>query len=349
MEPTTFAPRPQNSGEPWGVIIIGSGPAAFTAAIYTTRGAVSTLILGGEKWGGQLMLTTTVDNWPAHPGIQGPDLMTKMRDHALLFGAEFKAENVSKIEIDKYPFEVFTKDRSYFARSVIVATGAETKWLNAPGVSEFIGKGVSSCAPCDAPFFKDKKVAVVGGGDSAMEEALVLSKYAKEVLLVHRRDEFRASPAMVSKVQNNPEVQIFHCSEVLGVYGEKVVTGINLKSWKQSKFFNEITEKIKREGGTVNKEDNEFIYWNVPLDGLFVAIGHKPASDIFIGKIELDESGYIKIIDHTKTSAPGVFVAGDVHDSHYRQAITAAGFGCMAGMDVIRYLEELKTTGNFKG
>jgi thioredoxin reductase (NADPH) len=314
-----LAPKPKE-GEPWDVIIIGSGPAAFTAAIYTTRGAASTLILGGEKWGGQLMLTTNVDNYPGFPkGIQGPDLMEAMRQQAVRFGAEFAGASVTSIDLSKKPFEIASGNNRYPGKTVIIATGAVTKWLEIPSVQKLIGRGVSSCAPCDAPFFKDKKVAVVGGGDSAMEEALVLTKYASEVTIVHRREEFRASQAMQQKVLTNPKIKILWDTEVTGAVGEQKLEKILLK----------------------NNKDNST--GELVVDGLFVAIGHKPETELFVGKIEVDEKGYIKAFENSKTSVPGVFVAGDVHDWRYRQAVTAAGFGCMAGMDVLKYLEELRT------
>ncbi|OGM56519.1 thioredoxin-disulfide reductase [Candidatus Woesebacteria bacterium RIFCSPHIGHO2_12_FULL_46_16] len=321
MEQQTFAPKPANPTQPWDVVIIGSGPAGLTSAIYTTRGALSTLIIGGEAWGGQLMLTTTVDNYPALPGIQGPELMQKMRDHAVSFGAEFVEKNAESIDISKKPFEIVAGGTKYLANSAIVAAGADTKWLDAPGIKEFIGKGVSSCAPCDAPFFKDKKVAVVGGGDSAMEEALTLAKYATEVTIIHRREAFRASAAMQQKVLSDPKIKVLWNTEVKEVKGgnqvEKVVVANNK---------DETTSELS-------------------LDGIFIAIGHAPSTSIFQGKIELDEKGYVKIFDHTKTSVPGIFVAGDVHDYHYKQAVTAAGFGCMAAMETIKYLEESKSPG----
>ena len=323
MEPEIFARKPKE-GEVWDVAIIGSGPAGLTAAIYTTRGATSTIIFGGEAWGGQLMLTTLVDNYPAMPGIMGPDLMKKMRDHAVKFGAEFLEKNVENVDFSKSPFEVTAAGpasqggQKYLAKAVIIATGAETIWLDAPGVKEFIGRGVSSCAPCDAAFFKDKKVAVVGGGDSAMEEALVLTKYASEITLIHRRDALRASAAMQQKVLNNPKIKVLWNTEVGEVVGSEKVEKLLLKNNKTG-------------------ETSEF-----PVDGLFVAIGHKPSTSIFSGKIEVDEKGYMKVFEHTKTSVPGIFVAGDVHDYHYKQAVTAAGFGCMAGMDTLKFLGKTK-------
>lgn len=303
----------------WDVAIIGSGPSALTAAIYTTRGAVSTLILAGEKWGGQLMLTTTVDNFPGFPeGIQGPLLMENMKKQALRFGAEFVEKNVASINTSNTPFEVKTHEETYKAKSIIIATGAETVWLNVPGLSKLIGRGVSSCAPCDAPFFREKIVAVVGGGDSAMEEADVLTRYAKKVILVHRRSEFRASKAMQEKVLKNPKVEVVWDTEIVKVNGEAKVASLTVKNNK------------------TNKESD------ILVDGLFVAIGHKPQSDIFKGLIETDERGFIKIQEGSKTNVPGVFVAGDVHDYNYKQAITASGFGCQAAMELLKYLEKNK-------
>jgi thioredoxin reductase (NADPH) len=318
MESQIVAPKPTDPAGPWDTVVIGSGPAALTAAIYSTRGAVSTLILGGEVWGGQLMLTTTVDNFPGFPeGVMGPKLMEDMKAQAQKFGAEFKPVNVESVDLTKKPFEITAGGKTYLARSIIVATGAVTTWLEAPGIKELIGKGVSSCAPCDAPFFKGKKVAVVGGGDSAMEEALVLTKYASEVTIIHRRGEFKASAAMQEKVKGNPAIKIVWNTEVTGAKGGAKLEKLVLKNNKT----NETTE--------------------VPFDGLFIAIGHKPASDLFAGKVDLDENGYIEhVTEHCGTSVPGVFVAGDVIDKKFKQAVVAAGMGCMAAMETLRYLEE---------
>lgn len=299
--------------------VIGSGPAGLTSAIYTTRGAASTIIFGGEVWGGQLMLTTEVDNFPALPGIMGPDLMAKMREHSQMFGAEFLQKNVESVDTSSFPFKITSGGVEYLAKSIIIATGAETKWLDVPGVSKLIGRGVSSCAPCDAPFFKDKKVAVVGGGDSAMEEALVLSKYAIEVTIIHRREEFKASVAMQEKVRANPKIKILWNTEIQEVIGVEKVEKVILKNNKTN-------------------ENSEF-----PLDGLFIAIGHTPSTTVFSGKINLDEKGYVLVSDKTKTSVPGIFVAGDVEDHKYKQAITASGFGCMAAMDTLAYLQEINS------
>ncbi len=269
------------------------------------------------------MLTTVVDNFPGFPqGVMGPKLMEEIKAQAGKFGAEFVAQNVSKLDATKRPFEITSGDKIYLARSVIIATGAETKWLDAPGIQKLIGRGISSCAPCDAPFFKDKKVAVVGGGDSAMEEADVLTKYASEVTIIHRRDEFKASAAMQEKIKANPKVKIMWNTEVSEAKGEEKLASLILK----------------------NNQTNEISEF--PFDGLFVAIGHTPGSEIFKGIIETDERGFIKrLVDEksqvtSQTNIPGIFVAGDVHDHIYKQAITAAGFGCMAGMDALKFLQE---------
>lgn len=327
-----------SEGEPWDVVIVGSGPSALTAAIYTTRGAASTLIVGGDSWGGQLMLTTEVDNFPGFPeGIQGPDLMQKMRDQTERFGAEIVERNVTEVILDDKPFEVKTNDNSYKAKSIIVATGADTKWLEVPGEEKLRGRGVSSCAPCDAPFFKDKKAFVVGGGDSAMEEALVLTKYASNVTIVHRRGEFKASDAMQKRVYAEVEkgkMSVLWDSEVVEMIGEQKLEKLRIKTKNDS-------EKTKIEG---ERGKDGFIYWETEVDGVFVAIGHVPATEIFKGKIELDKKGYVKRVSEkghgAETTIEGVFVAGDVHDYHYRQAITAAGYGCMAGMDVLHFLDK---------
>lgn len=304
-------------GEPWDVAIIGSGPASLTAAVYTTRGAASTLILGGEKWGGQLMLTTEVDNYPGFPqGIQGPELMQNMRKQAERFGVEFIEKNVEAVDFNKSPFKLTAGRQKYLAKTVIIATGAETIWLRIPGEDKFLGRGISSCAPCDAPFFKNKKVVVIGGGDSAMEESLVLTKYATSITIVHRRNEFRASKAMQEKVLSNPKIKVLWDTEVVEFKGNQQLGKVVLKNNKTNKT-------------------SELV-----IDGAFVAIGHSPSTQIFKGSIELDKKGYIVVRDHIKTSIPGIFVAGDVHDYHYRQAVTAAGFGCMAGMDTLKYLDK---------
>ncbi|OGM12091.1 thioredoxin-disulfide reductase [Candidatus Woesebacteria bacterium RBG_16_34_12] len=314
-----FFEKPKEN-EPWDVAIIGSGPAGLTAAIYTTRGAASTIIFAGDVWGGQLMLTTDVDNFPGFPqGIQGPDLMREMRLQAERFGAEIVNENVNQIDFTKRPFELFINSEKYLAKTIIIASGAETKWLGVPGEDKLRGRGVSSCAPCDAPFFKNKKVAVIGGGDAAMEETLVLTKHASEVTIIHRRNEFRASRVMQKKVFDNKKIKIIWDSEVVEFLGDHKLEYLKIKNVKTGKV-----EKID-------------------VDGAFVAIGHNPSTNIFTGKIDLDEKGYIRKMENSykmATNVDGVFVAGDVHDYHYRQAVTAAGYGCMAGLDALKYLEE---------
>jgi len=312
-----FTDKPKE-GETWDIVIVGSGPSAFTAAIYTTRGALSTLVLAGEKWGGQLMNTSIVDNFPGFPnGIMGPELMANMRKQAERFGAEVLAKKVTKVDFTSKVFEIFSDDKKYLAKSVIIATGALTKWLGVKGEKELIGRGVSTCAPCDAPFFKNKKVAIVGGGDSAMEEARVLTKYASEVVLIHRRDSFRASEAMQKKIKTNPKIKILWNSQVIEVLGRTKLEAVKILNNKDNK-----TSELK-------------------IDGLFVAIGHKPDSDVFKGQIEMDEKGFILAKDfHCGTSVEGVFVAGDVQDKDYKQAIVAAGSGCIAAMEAIKFLDQ---------
>src|SRR5680860_1121269 len=300
----------------YDVIIIGSGPAGLTAAIYTTRASLKTLVIGGLKWGGQLMLTTEVENFPGFPqGIMGPDLMSNMRKQAERFGAEIIEEDFTSGDFTKKPFKITVGEKTFEGKSVIIATGADTKWLGVLGESEKTGRGVSSCAPCDAAFFRDKNVIVVGGGDSAMEEAIVLTKFAKEVIIVHRRDSFRASKIMQDKVKKNPKIKFILNSEITKVLGDLKVEKIEIKNNK--------TGKVEE----------------MPIDGIFVAIGHTPNTAVFNG-VDIDEKGFIKVYDHTKTNIDGIFVAGDVHDFHYKQAITAAGFGCMAALETEKWLRE---------
>lgn len=298
------------------VIIIGSGPAGLTAAIYTTRANLKTIIVAGGKWGGQLMLTTLVENFPGFPeGIQGPELMISMRKQAEKFGTQIVEEDFVEGDFDRTPLVVKTSLNSYTGKTVIIATGADTKWLDVTGEKEKIGRGVSSCAPCDAPFFKDLDVIVVGGGDSAMEEATVLSKFAKSVTIVYRGDTLRASHIMQERARKNEKIKFLFNSEIVEVLGQEKVTGVKIK----------------------NNKTNE--QSQMPAQGVFVAIGHMPNTTVFKG-IDLDEHGFIKVYDHTKTNVDKVFVAGDVHDNTYKQAVTAAGFGCMAALDVEKFLRE---------
>ena len=300
--------------ELYDVIIIGSGPAGLTAALYATRANLKTLVVAGRAWGGQLMLTTLVENYPGFPeGIQGPDLMMAMRKQAEHHGAQIIDVDFKSANYGSTPFKIRTDDeKEYSGRTVIIATGAETRWLEVPGEKEKIGRGVSSCAPCDAPFFRNKNAIVVGGGDSAMEEALVLTKFASSVTIVHRRGEFRASQIMQKRVKENPKIKLIFDSEIVEILGENKVEKVKIKNNKT----NEISE--------------------MPVDGVFVAIGHIPNSALFQG-IDRDEQGFIKVYDHTKTNIDGVYVAGDVHDAEYKQAVTAAGFGCMAALEVEKY------------
>ena len=298
----------------YDVIIIGSGPAGLTAAIYTTRANLKTLVIAGAKWGGQLMLTTIVDNYPGFAeGIQGPDLMMAMKKQAERFGAEFVDEDFSEGNLSSRPFKIKAGNKTFEGKAVIIATGADTKWLDVPGEKEKIGKGVSSCAPCDAFFFKNKKTIVVGGGDSAMEEALVLANFADSVTVVHRSETLRASAIMQKKAMENPKIKFVYNTVVTKILGEEKVTGIELKDNKTGKDS------------------------TMDIDGVFVAIGHIPNTMKFKG-VEMDQKGYIRVHDHTRTNIEGMFVAGDVHDSHYRQAVTAAGFGCMAALEADHWL-----------
>lgn len=305
----------------YDVLILGSGPAGLTAALYTSRANVKTLILAGTTWGGQLMLTSDVENFPGFPdGILGPELMGRMRKQAERFGTTIKEEQVTSVDFSKQPFTVKTEGTEYQATSVIVATGADTLWLGVPGEQQFIGKGVSSCAPCDAFFYKNKEVVVVGGGDSAMEEALVLTKFATNVTIVHRKSSFRASKIMQDRVLKHPKITVLWNTEIGEILGDKKVTGVKLT--------------------TDNRQPTTH---DMRIDGIFVAIGHCPNTSIFNGQLGLDEKGFIKRVPgiyKTSTTVPGVFVAGDVHDHHYKQAITAAGYGCEAALEAEKWLEE---------
>ncbi len=357
-EQQLFTSKPKDN-EPWDVAIVGSGPASLTAAIYTTRGAASTLILGGEKWGGQLMLTSTVENYPGFPeGVLGPELMASMRKQAEHFGAEFIERSVETVNFDKRPFELVADGKTYFAKSVIIATGADTTWLNVPGEQKLIGRGVSSCAPCDAPFFKDKKVAVIGGGDAAMEEAVVLSKYTNQLFLIHRRDEFRASQAMQSRIlelEKQQKLTIIWDTEVAEFKGEQKLETLLLKTKEDTNHGRKLKEDNLDGLGKILEEKDGYLYWEFVVDGAFVAIGHTPSTHPFLGKVTTNEKGYIEKAPNDKdqltnggahahysseTNIPGVFVAGDVQDYTYRQAVTAAGFGCQAGLDILHFLDK---------
>ena len=299
------------------VIIIGSGPAGLTAALYTARADLKPLMFEGLEAGGQLMLTTEVENFPGFPdGRLGPELMADMRKQAERFGAELVAANVSDVDFSAgSPHTVIVGDEVFKARTVIISTGATARWLNLPNEQRLIGRGVSSCATCDGFFFRDRELVVVGGGDSAMEEATFLTKFASKVTVVHRRDELRASKIMQDRAFANPKIDFLWNTEVIDVVGTDVLQGLRLRD-------------------TVTGEERDF-----STDGLFLAIGHDPTTTLFTGKLDLDDEGYILVDEpSTATSVPGVFAAGDVVDHVYRQAITAAGMGCKAAIDAERFL-----------
>lgn len=305
------------------IIIIGSGPAGLTAAIYASRANLNPLIFEGIQPGGQLTITTEVENFPGFEhGIQGPELMDVMRKQAQRFGAESQFKIVSKVDLSQRPFKVWVDETLYTADAVIVSTGASAKWLGLDSEKQFSGYGVSACATCDGFFFRNQEVYVVGGGDTAMEEASFLTKFASKLTLVHRREEFRASKVMQDRVLNNPKVSVEWNSVVEEVLGtveneKKKMTGLRLKNIK--------TGAVKE----------------VKADGLFLAIGHKPNTEIFQGILDMHENGYLKVQPgSTKTNIEGVFAAGDVADQYYRQAVTAAGSGCMAAIDAERWLAE---------
>ncbi len=304
--------------EIFDIIIIGSGPAGLTAAIYTSRANLKTLLIGGVEFGGQLMLTTDVEDYPGFPdGIQGPELILAMKAQAEKFGSRILQENVTSVDFSKKPFAVYVEEKKYLAKAIIISTGASAKWLNIPGEKKLIGKGVSSCAVCDGAFFKGKEVVVVGGGDSAMREALFLTRFVLSVKIIHRRDKLRAFPILSDRAFKNPKISFIWDSVVTQVLGEDKVTGAVLKNVK--------TGEQK----------------HLETDGLFVAIGHSPNTQIFKDRLPLDPKGYIIVKDETKTPISGVFVAGDVSDWHYQQAVTAAGVGCRAAIDAQEYLENL--------
>jgi len=310
----------------YDVIILGSGPAGLTAGIYAIRAGRKTLLIAGSRWGGQLMLTTLVENYPGFvEGIEGPELMVNMRNQTERLGVEILNSDVTEADFNKKPFEVKSDGKIFKGKSVIIATGADSIWLEAPGELQLRGKGVSTCATCDAFFFRDKDVIVVGGGDSAMEEALVLSQVTKSVTIIHRRNAFRASIAMQDRVFKEIKIKVKWNTELIKYNGTAKLESVILKNSKSGK------EEVKK------------------IDGVFIAIGHKPNTGIFKG-IDLDEKGYVvrKLTKDEKgllkfrstTSVEGVFTGGDVHDYRYRQAVTAAGFGCMAALDADKWLME---------
>ncbi len=304
------------------VIIVGSGPAGLTAAIYTARANLRPLVVEGalsstgDQPGGQLMLTTDVENYPGFvEGIQGPDLMCRFRDQAARFGAEYLSEKVTRVDFSSRPFVIEVGDTTYRARAVIVSTGARAKMIGLEDEQRLIGHGVSTCATCDGFFFKETNIAVVGGGDSALEEAIFLTKFADKVTVIHRRDALRASKIMQERAFKNDKIEFLWNSVVVGLEGDRMLTGARIRNV---------------ETGAES---------TLALSGLFVAIGHVPNTSLFVGQLEMDEGGYLLTHDGTRTNVEGVFAAGDVQDRVYRQAVTAAGSGCMAAIDAERWLE----------
>lgn len=300
------------------VAILGSGPAGYTAAIYAARADLQPVLFAGPEPGGQLALTTEVENFPGFPqGIQGPELMQAMRDQAARFGSQIQEVAITKVDFTQRPFRLWAGEQEYQAQAVIISTGASAKWLGLPNEQRLRGHGVSACATCDGFFFKGRTVAVVGGGDAAMEEALFLTKFAQHVTVLVRADKLRASQAMIHKVEQHPTITLRFTTAVVDVLGETSVTGLQLTD-------------------TVSGQGERFA-----VHGLFVAIGHRPNTSIFAGQLELDQKGYLVVHDQVFSNIPGVFVGGDVADYRYRQAVTAAGWGCMAALEAEKFLAQL--------
>ncbi len=299
------------------LVIMGSGPAGLTAALYAARADLNPIVFEGVMAGGQLMITTDVENYPGFPdGILGPELMDQFRKQTAKFGTRLHQVDVTEVDFSVRPFRINVGADEYTADAVIIATGATAIWLGIPGEEKLTGKGVSACATCDGFFFRDQDLIVVGGGDTAMEEALFLTKFASKVIVVHRRDELRASKIMAARAEAHPKIEMRWNSIVTEIHGDDLVSGATLED-------------------TVTGETSE-----IPIDGVFIAIGHRPTTDLFVDKLDLDENGYLIIADGvgTRTSVEGVFAAGDVVDHVYRQAVTAAGTGCMAAIDAERWL-----------
>ncbi len=298
------------------VLIIGSGPAGLTAAIYAARANLEPIVIAGSTPGGQLMLTSEVENYPGFPdGIDGPDLMGKFRAQAERFGTQLVDVDIDRVDFSSRPFRVWARGTEYRGDSVIIATGASALWLNLESEQRLRGRGVSACATCDGFFFRDREIAVVGGGDSAMEEANYLTRFASKVHLLHRREGFRASKIMIDRTYAHPKIEVHTNTEIAEVLGEAKVAGLRLRD-------------------TRTGDERE-----LPLEGLFIAIGHKPNTDVFRDWLDADEKGYLVAHDHTSSRLEGVFIAGDVNDHRYRQAITAAGDGCRAAIDAEKWLE----------
>jgi thioredoxin reductase (NADPH) len=298
------------------LIIVGGGPAGYTAALYAARANLRPLVIEGVTWGGQLMITSDVENYPGYPdGVMGPDMMAEFRRQAERFGAEFVTDNVTRVDFSERPFRVWVEDEEYRAKAVVVATGANARWLGLDSEERLKGRGVSACATCDGAFFREKHIYVVGGGDSALEEALFLTRFGYKVTIVHRRDEFRASQIMVDRARSHDKIEFLTPYVVEEVLGDNFLTGLRLRN--------------------VETDETE----DVEAGGLFVAIGHDPNTALFVDQLDHDEAGYLVTRPgSTETNVPGVFAAGDVQDRTYRQAVTAAGSGCMAALDAERFL-----------
>ena len=304
------------------VVIIGSGPAGYTAGIYTSRAKLNTLLISGSLPGGQLMTTSEVENYPGFPnGIFGPELMMNMRQQAERFGAKLFDDEVVEVDFKRRPFGIRTQGQEFRSESVIICTGASPRKLGLKAEQEFAGKGISYCATCDGPFFKGEDIAVVGGGDTAIEEATFLTKFGKSVKIIHRKDSLRASKILQEKAFENPKIDFVWDHVVSDISGNRKISSISVRNLRTG-------EERK-----------------ISVGGLFVAIGHEPNTSIFKGQLQLDDRGYIALTKNTKTSVEGVFAAGDVHDYRYRQAITAGGFGCMAALDVEKWLVEIRGAG----
>ncbi len=298
------------------LIIIGGGPAGYTAALYAARANLRPLVIEGFNWGGQLMITSDVENYPGYPdGVMGPEMMAEFRRQAERFGADFVTDDVTRVDFSERPFGIWVEKEEYRAKTVVVATGASARWLGIDGERQFQGRGVSACATCDGAFFKEKELIVVGGGDTAMEEAVFLTRYASKVTVVHRRDEFRASPIMLDRARANPKIAFVTNAVVEDIVGGTCVEGVVLRDPRTDE-----TSELQ-------------------ADGVFVAIGHDPNTALFVDQLDHEETGYLVTKPgSTETNIPGVFAAGDVKDHTYRQAVTAAGSGCMAALDAERFL-----------
>jgi thioredoxin reductase (NADPH) len=313
---------PSQIPDTYEVIIIGSGPAGYTAGVYTSRAKLNTLLISGSLPGGQLMTTSEVENYPGFPnGIFGPELMMNMRQQAERFGTKLLDDEVVEVDFKKRPFGIKTHGQEFRSESVVICTGASPRKLGLKSEQEFAGKGISYCATCDGPFFKGEDIAVVGGGDTAIEEATFLTKFGKSVKIIHRKDFLRASKILQEKAFENPKIDFVWDHVVSDISGNKKINSISVRNLR--------TGEERR----------------IAVGGLFVAIGHEPNTSIFRGQLELDERGYIVLTKNTRTSVDGVFAAGDVHDYRYRQAITAGGFGCMAALDVEKWLVEIRRIG----